>query len=600
MTKEALLALIKEGKIDDIKALVNENIGYVTLLLDEQKSLIHYAAEYGYLTLIQLLLKKNPFLLHQPDAHGYAPIHWAAGRGHHKVFQYLIKHGADINVRVGKMQYHPIHIAAINGQLDIITLLLNINPELLNITDKSGQTLLTWALDGGHYGAASCLILKIMTPQNQSAILSLIQTADLALRLMTLEPTMVAIFLRDQRIYRLIREDDNCSITEKSMKWYKPHGRRPSWFVNIDKETGASTVFEPVRKLGEGSFGTVRLFRSADNQNIAVKSLKKDTPYTSESELYRTKKELKREAKFNKRAYPNENLFETFEFHSQNNERKAYNNRFVFRYIEGEIAASFFKNIINEHILAKIILQMAQELQRIHGPDVAIIHGDIKKDNIIVYQKNNEFAIRVIDFGCSKCIGENVDARMMGVAKKTHYAPELHGKVFLKPHVNQDIYSLGYMLNSIFGEHPTHQKLMQSFPSISTFITTSQNENPMKRPSLESFCQELDFELNIQPKIDALLNSRNSVFETTNHQPIKILQPISAQQKTSFVQLRKELISLAQSPELTEAQGTLLNCVLDKPKLMTWIFEKDKNKIFQNFLCYALVYGNSEIVLRIT
>ena len=441
--------------------------------------------------------------------------------------------------------------------------------ELREPPDPISQKRLAWTVANGHNDIASRLILNSITPENQDAILSFVNTAALALELITLEPAITHVLLKNKRIAALIHNDNNCHIMEKTIKWYKPHGRRPSWFADINIETGSSCVYQPEKKLGAGNFGVVRSFLDAKNhQRIAVKSLKKDKINLSQPNRQHEENLLEYEAAFNRQAYPNDTLYEVFQFDREINGMKTYSNRAVTRYIEGEIAQTFFKKITCERDLAKLILRITQELQRIHEPKVGIIHGDIKDDNIMIHQVNNEFMIRFIDFGNSSYFMENSPITYEET-KIQHLPPELFDdrRHTIRPHPSIDVYSFGSMLNRIFSNHLSYLKLIKSFPFIHTFILESQNNDPCKRPSLAAFYQQLNDELNRQ---------------------------------TSFKQLRKRLILVAQQyPSLSKKQQDLCLTFMLTHDIELITREFESGEILNNFLSYALAYNKTEVVTRL-
>ncbi len=527
-----------------VQCLINHGVDIHMRLGEMQYHLIHIASKKGQLEVVKILLNQNPDLLNITDGngqtpllwaavnnhedlvdylatagadltiatndpnnecHGYLPIHWAAENGHHKVVQCLINHGADIHMRLGEMQYHLIHIASKKGQLEVVKILLNQNPDLLNITDANGQTSLAKALEGKHFGLSSCLILKTTANQSRDMIFPFIADGVLALYLMKLDPTLTSIFLQDDRIASLIKKTAGCCVTQESIDWYKIAGRRPSFFVSINLETETSTVFNPVRELGKGSNGVVRLFQNAENQEIGVKSLKDHRVALTKHELNTQTQKLQREAEFNKRAYPNDHMCKTFEFNRRHGNQRRYTNRYLMPYIKGETAGLLIPKITCPYQLAEITLQTVRELQRIHH--IGIIHSDLSYSNIMIHCENKQFFIRLIDFGCSTFLTDLKATTFNSEGTAKWYAPEVINAIApIKPNPNQDVYSLGFSLNRVLVNHASYQELMRLFPSIGVFIAATQSINPLDRPSLESFCAQLSNELDPKTKIDLLPN----------------------------------------------------------------------------------------------
>lgn len=531
MEKVEMLAILNAIKINDldyIKQMIKDNLKWlVGSLYDENDNevfALHYAAKYGRLTIIKLLLEKRPDLLnltdsnnHTPirfaaahghlsvvvylekrwadltiataapgyDCHRYLPIHWAMRRHHYEIVKYLLNHIPDIRILVDAQQ-NLVHIAAIMGQMDIMLILLSKARDLLNVKDANGQTPLLLAAAYHHAHLVKHFIF-----------LGCVETGAHALELMTAEPYLVNIFLKYPEIMNLIN-NTRCNINQHSIDWYKPAGRRPSFFTRINRETGTSVQFKPVEELGKGSFGLVRLFRSVKGDKIAVKSLKINRAPISEEENHILIEALDREAQFNKRAYPDDDLSQIFNINHGITGNQAYINRYVMPYAQGERAFSLIPRIGSRTLLANITLTIAQEIQRVH--ERGIIHGDLNSANIIIKRcENNTLSIRLIDFGCASHVSESSATLWNKSCRGRWFAPELcnDGEKKIRPHTTQDIYAFGYFIDNILNEIPLslRQETMKLFPSIQTFIIEAQNINPRKRPSLVSFCEQLSREL---------------------------------------------------------------------------------------------------------
>lgn len=534
----------KNGHIKIVKLLLAKNSDWLNLQDTVGQTPLLWAAGGGHVDIVEYLADLGADLTlatYWPGEtnHGKSPVYWATARGHLPVVQCLMNHGVDVDIRFGNSQKHLIHIAARNGHVGIVNVLLAKNSDFLNLIDAYGQTPLllatsaghedivnclmrlgadltlainkpgsrehgftplTLALELGHNGVASHLILNNITAENQNAMLLRVQTAELALELMTREPAMVEILLKNTRIAELIHRLDNCHIKEKSIKWYKYHGRRPSWFVDINTNTGISSVYKPGEKLGEGTHGIVRAFIDSKNhQKIVVKSLKDNVMISNVNSIG----ELDREADFNKKAYPDERFMEAFPFIYTKNNQNIYTGRLVSDYIEADDVELLIPKITQQRHLAEIVYAIIHELYRIHSdPNIQIIHFDIKEDNIKVRFEKNKIYVRFMDFGMSRYRSEKHFMTLTREASE-HYAPESRGKYPGKvmPNINQDIYSLGNMLNALFIDHPLYQKLMDAYPSIDRFISESQSVNPNNRPSLQAFCEQLKSELSLEPNV---------------------------------------------------------------------------------------------------
>ena len=526
----------------------------VQILLDKDPTLLNVkdangqtpvllAAIKNHFALVKYLVEQRADLTIATDCpnhekNGYLPIHWAAAEGHYAIVEYFISCGVNPSKRVGAMQYHLIHIASIEGHLEIVRILLKHYPKLLNIRDaygrtplflaaaydhahvveylitenanlelavnrpnhpEHGQTPLSRAMESRHYEVVNLIILKMAADQNKEWILPYVQSGIQALGLMVSSPDLINVFLQDSRIANLVVKKTNCNITNQYINWYRPrsrgHERRPSMFARIGRNDGAVAIFKPVRELGAGAYGLVRLFKRTDGQEeIAVKSIRCNVVVDDCSRLTR---ELNREVAFNQRAYP-DNFSELFEFMTRENDRLNYINYHLMPYVKGETVDLLIPKSTCLHQLANMILKIAQEVDRIHG--VGIIHGDLNPRNIMIHcGENGAVVVRLIDFGLSCDITE----KRRGLWPKTEMgkcaAPELAidgtADQVVKPHPNQDVYTLGYSLNYVLRRNPLYHDVIHAFPSIERFILASQKTNPIERPVLGAFCKQLSNEL---------------------------------------------------------------------------------------------------------
>ncbi len=120
------------------------NLTLPTTFTKKQPS--HFAAEAGCLKAIKALLKKDPDLLNQPDANGWAPLMFAAFRGHQAIVTYLLK---QLDVKLdGAHQFTALHFA-VYGTINVVKILLAKNTNLLNQVDGDGFTPLMHAARQG-------------------------------------------------------------------------------------------------------------------------------------------------------------------------------------------------------------------------------------------------------------------------------------------------------------------------------------------------------------------------------------------------------------------------------------------------------------------
>ncbi|TAK74306.1 MAG: hypothetical protein EPO11_07095 [Gammaproteobacteria bacterium] len=163
---------------------------------------MHLAATEGHLRCLQMLIGDMPERANQKDAYHQSPLLWAAVEGRAEIVQYLISIGADFNAATqmmydkehdhhnrtpldwairneysevalilieagaildtssGKMGLQSIHRAAQEGLLDVIKLLIEKRPDLLDQVDLCGKTPLYWAVRNDHSAIIDFLLKK--------------------------------------------------------------------------------------------------------------------------------------------------------------------------------------------------------------------------------------------------------------------------------------------------------------------------------------------------------------------------------------------------------------------------------------------------------
>lgn len=417
--------------------------------------------------------------------------------------------------------YHPIHIAAEHGHLDIIKLLIKWNPAVLHIENMVGHKALFFAIlgnqdhvveflidkepfeldlanseswenllrtAGGKNRITNLLILKKLG-SNIEEIPSFITSADQAMDMLILEPSLDSTLLQNPKILNLLQKSEKIKMNEENIEYYyspnpvEKKQRRYSFYARIEKETKTVSLYSPTKELGTGSCGKVSLFRSKDGKTLAVKSLKNSLPKKSDACKY---SKIGRELAFTQKANPNL-AFSAFEFFDCGQ----YNYRFIMPYFKGYSARKAFAEAGSSHFLiAQIVLKIVQVLQQVHTR--GILHGDINFKNIRI-QLEPTISVRFIDWGLSYSL--DAAEALQGPERKWS-PPELcseYNQEKVKPLPSQDVYSLGFMLDNIFASLPLREFL--DFPSISWFIEKSLSILPEERPELELFNQLLSKEI---------------------------------------------------------------------------------------------------------
>lgn len=471
---------IDMGHMQVIKTFINHHKDIKLTYINERLPLIHRASKAGQMNVVMMLLEENPSVLNLRDCFGQTPVLWAASEGHELLVSYFMEQGADLTF---KTQDSP--------------------------SDFNGRTAYDWALKKEHYNVINVFILKTVPQTDIDTIVSMIYTATQAIHLMEQEPSLTQALLENEQILELLNSQPRSIKRNQVIEHYEPRNRRASFFYRVNTETKKVSVFHPVKELGNGSYGSVRLFKNNSGEEIAVKS-------THEKVLSESDKKLKilnaqRETQFNKIAYPNEEPYLSFDINQKIDTREVYSDRILMPFVAGKNAWELIPTITCARQLANIVLAIINELHRIHQ-EARFLHGDLNPKNIMIYIEENIIKVRLIDFGYSYYFAE-IWARTINIDLRdaTWFPPEVRrGTSNVKPHQSQDIYQIGYVLNMLLEEHVAYSSLIQLIPCLKGFILQSQHTDPTQRPSLESFIEKLTREI-IKPNKNQFCSQENVV-----------------------------------------------------------------------------------------
>jgi serine/threonine protein kinase len=166
---------------------------------------------------------------------------------------------------------------------------------------------------------------------------------------------------------------------------------------------------------------------------------------------------------------------------------------------------SFYGQITKEHHAAlsqRVAYEMTEALHYIHSQNPAIVHRDIKPDNILVFLSGTVrkpcYLFKLADFGISKTVDDNdEDPAFPGVfhepvsgrAYEPYRAPETAKRVEnihpRGPETKADIYSLGVVLSQIHSNRlgSYDPVSLRNIPSLALPLMEAMlRQDPSKRP----------------------------------------------------------------------------------------------------------------------
>lgn len=126
----------EEAKADSPKWIVFSKLSYGSVELnDEDKTFLDWIKE-GNEAKVREFLSGEPALVNKPDEEGMHPIHWAADRGYLEILDHLIKSGANVNSR-DQYGQTALHYVVSCDHVDAVKYLLSIGAQS-NIADNDG------------------------------------------------------------------------------------------------------------------------------------------------------------------------------------------------------------------------------------------------------------------------------------------------------------------------------------------------------------------------------------------------------------------------------------------------------------------------------
>ncbi|XP_047439714.1 serine/threonine-protein phosphatase 6 regulatory ankyrin repeat subunit C-like [Mugil cephalus] len=122
---------------------------------------LHLAAYYGHCEALHLLCE-TLVSLDVRDIEGQTALHLAAQRGFSTCVDVLLKHQASYTLKEHKHKWTPLHAAAAEGQVDCLLLLVNgeQSADIIDSPDTQGQTALMLAALGRHTDCVHVLLEK--------------------------------------------------------------------------------------------------------------------------------------------------------------------------------------------------------------------------------------------------------------------------------------------------------------------------------------------------------------------------------------------------------------------------------------------------------
>lgn len=154
-----LLKAAKEGQQLVVQQLLEEGAEPNSQDINLRTSL-SLAAESGYASVVQLLLKRDDIIADSGDRVSRTPLSYAADEGHEAVVRLLLSRD---DVKVDSRDYSggtPLSWAAFGGHEAVVKLLLSRDDASIDSRDYRGQSPLSYAAENGHEKVVSLLLSR--------------------------------------------------------------------------------------------------------------------------------------------------------------------------------------------------------------------------------------------------------------------------------------------------------------------------------------------------------------------------------------------------------------------------------------------------------
>ena len=125
----------QEGNLRILEFLVQNAPDVVDMKGLEGRTPLGTAAYYGHLDVVQYLTSQPNVDIDSQDNNGGTPLIWACYKNHEKIVQILLQKGAKVDAK-GKSGLHAAEVAAQEGHLDVLKLLIQKEPQVVDRIDQ--------------------------------------------------------------------------------------------------------------------------------------------------------------------------------------------------------------------------------------------------------------------------------------------------------------------------------------------------------------------------------------------------------------------------------------------------------------------------------
>ncbi|CAI2383695.1 unnamed protein product [Moneuplotes crassus] len=280
----------------------------------------------------------------------------------------------------------------------------------------------------------------------------------------------------------IMGSDDLYHLKENSIVYITPKGVDFSYH-NLLK------MYETVKKLGEGGYGSVYLYKNRLNGELSAVKIVPISQFQINAE--QVQKVLKEGNYLVLVDHENIIKFETVFIYSpprRDRSTRNMNQSKIYMFTEylpgGELKKYLFnrENPCSEDEVKKIAFCLISAISDIHSHN--IIHCDLKLENILLEDKNDPFSLKIIDFGVSGIL-THISKEHLKAGTLLYSAPEVLSKKQKNFDPKIDVWSLGVIIYILLTkEFPFCEKT--EFDTFKSIIS-----DPLKFPNTLTLTKEV-------------------------------------------------------------------------------------------------------------
>ncbi|KAH8485308.1 hypothetical protein H0E87_026921 [Populus deltoides] len=295
-----LHAVVRDGNLELVMEMIADNLGEaaeLTLLLSKQnqsgETVLYVASDCGHVYIVKELIKYyDTGLAGLKARNGYDAFHIAAKQGDLEIVEVLMEVNPDLSLTFDSSNTTALHSAASQGHVEVVNFLLEKCSGLALIAKSNGKTALHSVARNGHLEILKALLSK--EPGLANKIDKKGQTAlHMAVKGQNVE-LVEELIMSDPSLMNMVDNKGNSALHIASRKGRDQIVRKLLDQKGIDKtivNRSRETAFDTAEKTGHSGIASVL----QEHGVLSAKSMKPSTTNTANRELKQTVSDIKHE-----------------------------------------------------------------------------------------------------------------------------------------------------------------------------------------------------------------------------------------------------------------------------------------------------------------